>query len=1336
MAYDLLAQKKADSEGERQQFVLFLSDGSPSQYNGAESNDGVEEYVNWIRGNYDDTDEATDNDIPNINNPEFYTGFNNGNGQLHRSAEAIKAAITDSKKIIRFDTNGVGTLEEVDGLGATVYSIGLLLEDGSARSEDDQITVLETIASDSSKFFNIDSVHDLDGAFTTFATEVLLAATNARFVDEMGEAFDLQLTPIEYLPTGETANYETIDPILEVRSYEIYTRAEYEAGVFTDVSMIGTRKTNDDGSYKYETLEVITIESATEATSDQLSDENIIKEGVICGKYVWYNTNKKDENSDGTVMIDVDGDGTAETSLAAECFYWNIGDIRTTELALRYNVHLTGSIDGTGCDAGSYDTNGDAILYYNNYQELPCEKAAITPTMAWKGANVSYAFYLVDASSGMPVNNDGVEVPFSTRTVIVNPTLYDEIQLNTGEEDVESMEIAATGVLPAGYWLYDAMAHYTVVVNSNGTGSWTISGDDTLKNSNSTYVTDYDGDKYTNEDSNSLANDYTHTTVWFAVQWEPRALDDTVVIDYGLPVDVHVLTNDMFGKYGKLIGVTVDDVTDIASKTDNSVTSTSATGNFGTAVVDVPATDYNEANSVIRYTPTSMTMSGIDVFTYSVQYANPIESKNDGFYYGTLTIIPATSIYYEETFLTFINASGVADIIKVGSDGEAAVPGDWFTVGSRDDATQDEDRPGDINFAFDTVVDANNVYGYDSAYNNYTTYSLGAAEKVTVDLNIADKLEKAPHAQFTFKGSGFDIVSLTDNDSGVIKVTATGKDTGTTKSMLVNNYYGYSYGYLYDTNGVPMFRMADGTLTKKAYDANGNEYTTNELLAKVDENTGEVTIAVYDEDGDEMSHAQGFYVDEDAEGAIYQVPVIKMDLGVYDEYSVEIRVVYLYTQDMQKDETDSYSFWMDAVRIYDPANGGAADGTDDTTIEDAYKEDKEAYPEYLLIKESILDSVVKDESGAIKLNGAVFIDGVSSTESVDKYENPGPNNEAYLAYNQGISFKLVKPDDRTVAGVQIGMKLANVSTAAVENGFTAAVAVIESLDDTTTYNLNTATDRYYDLDIEWNDDNTSNVITIRNTTEDVVVSLTNIKITYTEPADTGVSAASFLTDDEVVETALFLMRAPVSEVFVPETFEADYSSNRNGKNVTVTVTASTDVEVITINGIEMSRYKEKKGVRTWTYKPKNNELADLYEIVAFNADGLASEPIYAGSENTDDLLGAETYINRMSQKVVKKLQKDMEKLANRIFTPEKFNKKLEKLADGAELMVVNTSEDVEYIIADGEILRNYITETIIDLSKDGEETVNRVWLVPNADDNAEIAAYNAEGVASEGLNNG
>ena len=76
-----------------------------------------------------------------------------------------------------------------------------------------------------------------------------------------------------------------------------------------------------------------------------------------------------------------------------------------------------------------------------------------------------------------------------------------------------------------------------------------------------------------------------------------------------------------------------------------------------------------------------------------------------------------------------------------------------------------------------------------------------------------------------------------------------------------------------------------------------------------------------------------------------------------------------------------------------------------------------------------------------------------------------------------------------------------------------------------------------------------------------------------------------------------------------------------------------------------------------------------------------------------------------------------------------------RIASGEEQLVVNTSEDVEYIIADGEIIDNFITETIIDLSKDGEETVNRVWLVPDADENAEVAAYNAEGVASENAEN-
>lgn len=1074
-AYDLLAQKKADSNSERQQFVLFLSDGSPSQYNGAESNDGADEYVNWIRGWYDNTDTDTRNDIPDIENPEFYTGYNNNNGQLHRSAEAIKAAITDSKDIIRFNSSGVGTLEAVEGLGATVYSIGLLLEDGSARTEEDQITVLKTIASDESKFYNIDSVNDLAGAFSTFATDVLLAATNARFVDEMGEAFDLQLTPISYSPTGGGTS-EIINPILEVRSYEIWTRAEYEAGDITDESLIGDRKTNADGTYKYETLETITIKSVTEATSNQLSDANIIKDGVICGKYVFYNTNKKTTDSDGAVMIDVDGDGTAETSLAAECFYWNIGDIRTTEFALRYNVHLEGSLDSNvGCAAGTYETNGDAILYYNNYQELPCEKPAVSPTATWKGASVSYAFYLVDASSGKPVNNDGVEVPFSNRTVIVNPTLYKEVLLNTGATTLEPMTVAAAGVLPAGYWLYDEEAHYTVQANSNETGYWEITGATSgLNNLNSTYVTDYYGDAYTYENSKSTDNpnhEYTHTTVWFAVKWEPQAVNDTVVVDYGLPVDVHVLTNDMFGKYGKLIGVaaglnhatdedenTVDD-----DKKTNDVTTTNAVGKFGTAVLNVPETGYTEANSVIRYTMKDMQMTGADQFTYSIQYANPIATKNDGFYYGTLTVIPATTVYYEDSFVTFTNSSYAAN----GYGSWTSVTDDTYDATA--DITQDEDRPDDINYAFDTVIDANNVYGYDSAYENCAQYSLGSAKKVSVKSGISGM------ASFEFWGTGFDVISMTDTTTGMIlvrvfKLNDDGTETQVVNSA-VNNYYGYTY-----QNG-------------KWVAVNSND-----------------------------------------PNALYQVPVMKVELDTYAKYRAEIIASYNELSDVTK--AGSYDFYLDAIRIYDPANDGATDAT----IENAYKADNEGWPTYVELRNLVIDEDTFDSLNDEAVSGVVFIDGAASDPdgevSIKDYTSYGPNNELYLAGGQAVAFDLVATAD--VASVQLAIKSV---------GGTGSVKVY-GVDDTTTIpaietDINTATDMYYDITAL---DGKTVVIQNTGSADDAIISITNIKTTFASAPETDepmLLMVSRLSARNALATLSVEEEEDIPETTVPEETEPE-----------------------------------------------------------------------------------------------------------------------------------------------------------------------------------------------------
>lgn len=1078
-AYDLLNQKKIDEGGARQQFVLFLSDGAPYQFNGVYSNGGESEWINWVLGNYtytENEDGTVTTTIPNtVSNPEFYGGYANGAGQEHRIAEAIKGDVNSSFDVVKFDSSAKGYMTSVPGLGATIYTLGLLLADESNNiTADNQDTVLRKIASsgaDGAKLhYEVDSVTDLAGAFDDFATAVLLAATNARFTDEMGEKYNLQLTPVDYLPTGEETNYSTINPVLEIRSYEIYTRAELEEadGSLTEANakLVGTRKTNADGSYKYQTLETITFQYTKNgtnnytldgATSDQLDSTNILRDGVICGKYFWYNTNKNANASDtsGDRTLDLDGDGAADDVLTAETFYWNIGDIKTTELALRYNVHLDGSLAGEGGrEAGSYDTNGDAILYYDNYLGNPWQKEALTPSLAWEAANVSYAFYLVDASSGKPVNNDGVEVPFSNRTVIVDRTLYDEILLNNETGVIRPMSIAASGVLPAGYWLYDESATYTVTVNSNGTGNWVITGDSTLNNPASTYVKDYLGDEFTNENCDSSSHpdhDYTHTTVWFAVKWEPQAVPDTVVVDYGLPVDVHVLTNDMFGKYGKLIGVrSMEEGETTEPKKGDEFNTQEAQGVFGNAKLDVPATGYTEANSVITYTMETMGMNTFERFAYCVQYANPVENKNDGCYYGYLTVIPATTIYYEDDFVDLSSE-------KWENNGwvENGVSG--WTIPEKQEITQDEDRPDDINYAFDTVIDANNVYGYDSAYAECSTYSLDQAAKATVDYDHRAK------ASFTFYGTGFDVISATNSDTGTIIVDVTDAATGeSVHSYVVDTYYGYQ-------------RVENTSQTEE----NDSPWT--------------------------------FQLKRDASG-LYQVPVIKVSGLTYGQYEVVITAQYSPAFDPDYDsslstEQNSYDFYLDAIRIYDPA--GVVSGEDNDVIEDAYIKDNEAFPVYQELRNNILNKSDVDSG----IPGAVFIDGIGETASVENYKEYGPNNEVYLNPGQAILFttNLGSATDK-LASLQIGLK-AETQTAATYYIFDAATitgsADLQKLKPATVL---TATDMYYDITAL-----AGKNIVIYNS-GDGILSITNLKATFT--ADSGLTEILDIVDDADIENFL------------------------------------------------------------------------------------------------------------------------------------------------------------------------------------------------------------------------
>lgn len=543
----------------------------------------------------------------------------------------------------------------------------------------------------------------------------------------------------------------------------------------------------------------------------------------------------------------------------------------------------------------------------------------------------------------------------------------------------------------------------------------------------------------------------------------------------------------------------------------------------------------NDTDKSITYTLNRM-INGKDNISITYEGVNSKTGNSSGVTY-TVTIIPATNVYYEDSFAKFTNGSG------------AAVDAKWASVY---DPGTDATTNANATQALETLGQADhNPYGYDPAYNNCTMFSMGSARKVTVTSDMAKDGVVWPTAQFTFKGTGFDIISLTDNTSGAIFVFVyKGTDTSATgtreRSHIVDNYYGYTQ------------------------DENGN-----------------------------------WVVNNNANNALYQIPVMRIRDLEYGEYTAVVKV--FYDEGFNHTTKSEYSFWLDAVRVYDPM--GKSETTGDT-----YGQDGEAYPQYIKLRSELK----KLNSDGTASSGALFIDGKENA-NISEYSNYGPNNEVYLAKGQAITFKLTGNLDK-IAAVQIGAKSPNSSA---EKTATMKVGT-----DVKQEILGTATEMYYDISAVKD----GRIVTITNTGE-AILSLTNLKITYTEGKQTvslGEVRAEQQTQAVQMVRALFAP-APVEpepepepeKTFEPERFEASWSRNvMQGRKATLTVKTSEDVEAITVDGQTIRSYRtrtERVGFgrrakrityREFTYSMVAQESAD-FSVTAINAEGTESEAITA-----------------------------------------------------------------------------------------------------------------------------
>lgn len=469
--------------------------------------------------------------------------------------------------------------------------------------------------------------------------------------------------------------------------------------------------------------------------------------------------------------------------------------------------------------------------------------------------------------------------------------------------------------------------------------------------------------------------------------------DDTVVIDYGLPVAVDVLDNDALGSYqiaGELAGVATFDEKDLYKTFANtSRTFEKLDLSYGTAVTnkgeemenelgelwetlwnvkaETPETDVkpetpetdgkaeaSETNDVYKrdvyYVPDTMQMDSLEKMLYVVALDSEHVKNDQNYITGALSIIPATEIFYEDNF------EAIQYVDSEYADEETGV-GKWKSLLTDEKTTaaqQDTDRPGstDLGRLWD------DWYGNDTHYEDDLTYSNGTTHYVTVDESI-DSVEESPKVTFDFMGTGFDAISVTSGETGTVMVNVYDEEGTEVKGYVIDTYYGYNYI-----------------------------------------------------DGEWVVDASA-----DATNALYQVPILKVENLPWGQYKAEIIPIYHKSFDNQYDvsEDHSYVFYLDAIRVHGPAR---PDGEDYDQIEEIYIQDGENKPDYTEIRDILINA---NNTSELQNIGVVFIDGNGELNNIEDYKAYGPKNEVYLAPGQAISFNLwtdVKPDK-----VQLAAKL-------------------------------------------------------------------------------------------------------------------------------------------------------------------------------------------------------------------------------------------------------------------------------------------------------------------------
>ncbi len=344
--------------------------------------------------------------------------------------------------------------------------------------------------------------------------------------------------------------------------------------------------------------------------------------------------------------------------------------------------------------------------------------------------------------------------------------------------------------------------------------------------------------------------------------------------------------------------------------------------------------------------------------------------------------------------------------------------------------------------------------------------------------------------------------------------------------------------------------------------------------------------------------------DVSSEDTLYNIPVYNNDSLDYGTYHVLVRVYKAGTP--LPAGASGGEFYLDGIRVYNPMGTSEEDGAVGyTTAASAYATDGEANVSIINIRAKVVSDnlTTTDFATLTDVNGNI--------EDVDTYSNIGPNEELYLTEGKTVSFQLVNWESQSYK-IYLGIKAPGDASGTVTIG-------------STPLTIDNGTVCYYDISdyvtVTTTGDTATGLVTI--TGGSGLIALTNLKITgvdafdlaYAEDIITGnegnaISVTSLDTDTLYLLSSAITLTAEAEEeepvVFTPSSIRTSCVYSKLLRRATISVSTSSDVSYITINGVKVSGYK-MMGNLWFSVSYAKVTPGTTYEIVCYDADGNASE---------------------------------------------------------------------------------------------------------------------------------